>query len=113
MSKLPGRHSLLELIEAGHHGWRLFVNVVGRGWIGRGPRECAFQYVGWRTVKVTQDMVGMEIAQFATVETRSRGARRLTPEERNFAHQVREAGGFAGVAQRVGGSVAIGEIGEE
>jgi hypothetical protein len=57
-------------------------------------------------------MVGIDMAQFAAVDTRSRGGA-LTAEEQNFARQVREAGGFAGVAQRVGGGVAIGEIGEE
>ena len=107
------RRSILELIETAHLSWRLFVNAMGRGLSGRSLAECSFQLVGWRTVRVTEDMVGMDIAQFAVVETRSRGERVLSPEEMNFARQVREAGGFAGVAQRVGGGVAIGEIGEE
>lgn len=64
-------------------------------------------------MRITEDMVGVTFAQFAAVETRSRGKRRLSPEERNFARQVREGGGFAGVAQIVNGRACIGEIGEE
>jgi hypothetical protein len=74
-----------------------------------GAEHGAFHLVGWRTVKITADMVGMNLAQFAAVKESGR----LTADEVNFARQVREAGGFAGVAQRIGGRVAIGEIGEE
>jgi hypothetical protein len=99
------------MIEGLQRGWRLY--ATARGWQGRTVGDCAFQAIGWRTLRITKDMVGMSIAQFAAVETRSQGGVALTPEEINFARQVREAGGFAGVAQLVGGKVVVGEIGEE
>lgn len=56
--------------------------------------------IGWRTVVVTPDMVGRRIAVFTSIEIKTpRG--RLTPEQHNWLHAVRTAGGLAGVARSV------------
>jgi hypothetical protein len=67
-------------------------------------------------MKVTPDMVGMTIAQYVEVDAKTPQYKRMSPGQRNRARVIREAGGFAGIAQRVEGApgrVAIGEIGEE
>lgn len=130
----------LALVEATKKGWRLFQNAVGLGFVGRvmneyntsgstpmhvtvlGPSRRvhfgltpgSFDLVGWRPVVVTPDMVGTTIAQFATVDAKTAGYERLSPEQKIWARAVQTAGGFAAVAMRVdGGRVAIAEILEE
>lgn len=127
----------LTQLEATRKGWRLLQNSIGLGWVGRLLREYrssggkriyeiegqpirfglgtgTLDLVGWRPVKITADMVGMTIAQYAEVDAKTQGYRRMSAEQKNRARAIREAGGFAGVAMRVPeapGRVAIGEIG--
>ncbi len=54
--------------------------------------------IGWRTVVVTPDMVGQPIAQFVSIEIKTPTGR-VTPEQRNWLHAVRKAGGIAGIAR--------------
>ncbi len=81
-------------------GWRLFKNAVGSAWHGivteegmvsdnkgnwkvielhrahkitYGLRKGSSDLPGWRTVKITPDMVGERIAQFCAVECRGGG----------------------------------------
>lgn len=56
--------------------------------------------IGYRRVRVTEEMVGQEIAQFAAVEVKTpRG--RVRPEQRQFINHVLSAGGVAGIARSV------------
>ena len=56
--------------------------------------------IGYRRVRVTEEMVGQEIAQFAAVEVKTpRG--RVRPEQQQFINHVLSAGGVAGVARSV------------
>ena len=56
--------------------------------------------IGYRRVRVTEEMVGQEIAQFAAVEVKSaRG--RVKAEQQQFINHVLSAGGVAGVARSV------------
>ena len=62
--------------------------------------------IGWRTVVVTPDMVGQRLAVFTSIEVKTpRG--RLTPEQHNWLHAVRAAGGIAGVARSVADALQI------
>lgn len=129
----------LTQIEATKKGWRLLQNSIGLGWVGRLLREYpsggrriyeiegqpirfglgtgTLDLVGWRPVRITADMVGTVIAQYAEVDAKTQGYRRMNAEQKNRARAIREAGGFAGVAMRVEvpgePRVSIGEIGEE
>jgi hypothetical protein len=130
----------LALIEGTRKGWRLFVNTIAHGWVGKLERDhpssfgekCVelsharfftfglgsdtFDAVGWRTLEITQDMVGKSIAQIVWIDAKTQGYKRLSKGQRNFAQQVRKAGGFVGVAQQIEGAqgrIAIAEIGEE
>lgn len=61
--------------------------------------------VGFRTVTITPDMVGSQIAVFAAIEVKDRG--RATPEQLRFLEQVRQAGGLAGLARSVDDATEI------
>jgi hypothetical protein len=69
--------------------------------------------VGWRPVRITADMVGSTIAQYAEVDAKTQGYKRMSAAQKNRVRVVREAGGYAGVAMRVEGRAVIAEIGEE
>lgn len=56
--------------------------------------------IGWRTVTITQDMVGKPLAQFMSVEVKAPKGR-IRPEQLNWAEVVKRAGGIAVVARSV------------
>ena len=62
------------------------------GHILRGPSDL----IGWRTVTVTPDMVGSQVAIFAAIEVKDKSKASL--EQEQFIAQVRQSGGLAGVA---------------
>ena len=129
----------LAQMEATRKGWRLFVNFVGGLWLGRsiderktsaglhvvlhnakflrvGLTPGSFDLVGWRPLVVTPDMVGHTIAQFTTVDAKTKGYKRLSSEQLIWARAVKNAGGFVGMAMEVPekpGTVIISETGEE
>ena len=106
-------------------GVRLFRQNVGTGWTGditrlkdgsiliKNPRPLqaglckgSSDLIGWRSITVTQEMVGRKVALFLAVEVKGdRG--RATPEQRNFIDRVRLDGGLAGVARTVEDALAI------
>jgi hypothetical protein len=130
-------------LHATAKNWRLFPNPIGLGWIGRlvnewmvtrkgrrvhmvqladtarvrfGLTPGSFDLVGWKPLTITADMVGTTIAQFATVDAKTKGYKRLSPEQKMWARAVKKAGGYAGVAMRVPeapGRVLITDIPEE
>lgn len=61
--------------------------------------------IGWRTVVVTPDMVGRDVALFTAVEAKSRTGR-LTVEQQRFLDAVRAAGGIGVEARDVEGTLA-------
>lgn len=56
--------------------------------------------IGYRTVTVTPDMVGQQVAVFCSIEVKS-ATGRLRPEQRQWLEVVQAAGGIAGVARSV------------
>ena len=53
--------------------------------------------IGWRSVRVTQDMVGRTLAVFAAIEVKQE-KKKPTVEQAQFIEAVKSAGGIAGVA---------------
>ena len=108
----------LELTK--HDNVRLFRNNVGTGWAGRylgrdaagvtlianarplhaGLVVGSSDLIGWRTVTITEGMVGRRVAVFAALEAKTGGGR-LTVEQANFIKAVKAAGGFAGETRTV------------
>ncbi len=70
--------------------------ITSRVFYGVGPNGF-MDYIGWRSLVITPDMVGKTIAQFAGVEVKKPGD---TPTEEQLKRidQVNAAGGIAGWA---------------
>ena len=56
--------------------------------------------IGWRTITIGPEMVGQQVAVFASIEVKS-ATGRLRPEQRQWMEAVQAAGGIAGVARSV------------
>ena len=65
--------------------------------------------IGWRTVTVTPEMVGQQIAVFTSIEVKSTSAR-VKPEQKSWMDAVAAAGGIAGIARSVGEAMDILQI---
>ena len=102
-----------------HKDWRdsrlgHVVQVVGARLVRFGLHIGSGDLVGWRPVVITADMVGTTFAQFCSVDAKTKGYKRLSPDQLMWARAVRAAGGYAGVAMKVEGapgSIAISEVG--
>lgn len=85
---------------------RLFRNNTGtlRDQHGRpvqfGLAKGSADLIGWRTVTVTPDMVGQQVAVFTSIEVKTPTGR-LRPEQQQWLDAVQGAGGIAGVARSV------------
>ena len=85
---------------------RLFRNNTGtlRDQHGRpvqfGLCKGSADLIGWRTVTVTPDMVGAQVAVFLSIEVKTPTGR-LRPEQQQWLDAVQAAGGIAGVARSV------------
>lgn len=106
----------IALRAGGLRSCRLFRNTVGTGWQGSrvpdtrhgvvallNPRFVTFgltpdspDLVGWRSVVVTNEMVGATVAQFVGGEVKTRTGK-LSDGQRRFLRALRDAGGFASV----------------
>lgn len=81
-------------------GVRLFRNNVGAAkaqsgqWIKFGLHKGSSDFIGWRSVVITPDMIGKRIAQFIGVEIKTPTGR-ISPEQQGFLEEVNEWGGKA------------------
>jgi len=82
----------------------MFRNNVGMARLKDGGRmpyglcKGSSDLIGWRTVKITPDMIGKDIAVFTAIEIKTkRGI--VSDAQRNFIERVMLAGGIAGVAR--------------
>jgi len=57
--------------------------------------------IGWRSVTITPEMVGQQVAIFTSIEVKS-ATGRIRPEQQQWLNAVQAAGGIAGVARSVG-----------
>lgn len=62
--------------------------------------------VGWRSVTITPEMVGQQLAVFTAIEVKTPKGR-ATPEQRNWLETVQSAGGIAGIARSVADALRI------
>lgn len=91
---------------------RLFRNNTGtlRDQNGRpvqfGLCKGSADLIGWRTVTITEDMVGQQAAVFLSIEVKT-ATGRLRPEQQQWLDAVQAAGGIAGVARSVSDAEAL------
>jgi hypothetical protein len=62
--------------------------------------------IGWRTVTITPEMVGQQVAVFTSIEVKT-ATGRLRPEQQQWLDAVQAAGGIAGVARSVEDAQAL------
>jgi len=62
--------------------------------------------IGWRTVTITPEMVGTQVAVFTSIEVKT-PAGRVKPEQQQWLDAVQAAGGIAGVARSVEDALRI------
>ncbi len=91
---------------------RLFRNNTGtlRDQHGRpvqfGLCKGSADLIGWRTVTITPEMVGTQVAVFLSIEVKT-ATGRLRPEQQQWLDAVDAAGGIAGVARSVEDAQAL------
>ena len=91
---------------------RLFRNNVGRledksgRWVSFGLCEGSSDLVGYKTVKITAEMVGRDIAVFVAIECKTHKGK-LSSDQTNFLLAIRAAGGISGVARSVSDAESI------
>jgi len=86
---------------------RIFRNQVGSLPDPRTGRLVTFglargsaDLIGWRTITVTQAMVGTRLAIFTSIEVKTPTGR-IRPEQQAWLEAVTHAGGIAGIARSV------------
>ena len=96
-----------------HPDTKLFRNQVGSLPDPRTGRLVTFglargsaDLIGWRTVMVTPDMVGQQLAVFTSIEVKTPTGR-VRPEQQAWLAVVQNAGGIAGVARSVEDAVKL------
>jgi hypothetical protein len=92
---------------------RLFRNQVGQLPDPRTGRPVQFglargsaDLIGWRTVTVTPDMVGQQLAVFTSIEVKTPTGR-VAPAQQHWLQAVRTAGGVAGVVRSVNDAIKL------
>ena len=56
--------------------------------------------LGFKKIKITEDMIGKEIAQFVSIEVKCPKGR-LTPQQNNWLNFINKSGGITGVARSI------------
>lgn len=113
MSESTFAKQLLLWLSVRFKSVRVFRNNTGMGWAGEvkrltdgsihisNPRplraglcEGSSDYIGWKSVTITPDMVGQRLARFVAIETKRSGSARRSPAQVNFLNTVKDAGGI-------------------
>jgi hypothetical protein len=86
---------------------RLFRNQVGQLPDPRTGRPVQFglargsaDLIGWRTITITPEMVGTQLAVFTSIEVKTPTGR-VRPEQQAWQRTVSNAGGIAGIARSI------------
>ena len=63
--------------------------------------------IGYRTITITPDMVGQQVAVFLSIEVKTPTSGRIRPEQQQWLETIQAAGGIAGVARSVEDALRI------
>ena len=78
---------------------RLWRNNTGRP-VSFGLCKGSADLIGYRSITITPEMVGQQVAVFTSIEVKTPTGR-IRPEQRAWMETVQAAGGIAGVARSV------------
>ena len=86
---------------------RLFRNETGilpdprtGQWVQFGLAKGSSDLIGFKTIKITPEMIGQEIAQFVSLEIKTERGK-LSDIQQNWLQKVKSSGGIVGVARTV------------
>ena len=92
---------------------RLFRNQVGQlpdpttgRYIQFGLAKGSSDLVGFKTVKITPEMINQEVAVFVSIEIKTERGK-LTEVQQNWLQKVKSSGGIVGVARTVKDALQI------
>ena len=95
------------------HSLRLFRNQVGQlpdprtgRYVQFGLAKGSSDLVGFKTIKITPEMIGQEVAQFVSIEIKTERGK-LTEVQQNWLQKVKSSGGIVGVARTVKDALQI------
>ena len=98
-SNLRGNFYAGKLIK--HNGSSVVLGFARRLKAGCGPDGMP-DYIGWRQLTITPDMIGKTIAQFCAMELkRFDGQGRTTPEQIDMRDLINAQGGFAHIISSI------------
>ena len=86
---------------------RLFRNQVGQlpdprtgRYIQFGLAKGSSDLIGFKTIKITPEMIGQDLAVFTSIEVKTNSGQ-LSKYQHNWLQAVKKAGGIVGVARNV------------
>lgn len=95
---------------------RLFRNQVGQlpdprtgRYVQFGLAKGSSDLVGFKTVKITPEMIGQEVAQFVSIEIKTERGK-LTEAQQNWLQKVHDSGGIVGVARSIQDALKIVKV---
>ena len=95
------------------HSLRLFRNQVGQlpdprtgRYVQFGLAKGSSDLVGFKTVKITPEMINQEVAVFVSIEIKTERGK-LTDVQQNWLQKVKSSGGIVGVARTVKDALQI------
>tara|TARA_A100001391_G_C4990838_1_gene258057 strand:+ start:305 stop:703 length:399 start_codon:yes stop_codon:yes gene_type:complete len=95
---------------------RLFRNQVGQlpdprtgRYVQFGLAKGSSDLVGFKTVKITPEMIGQEVAQFVSIEIKTERGK-LTEVQQNWLQKVHDSGGIVGVARSIQDALKIVKV---
>lgn len=96
-----------------HSELRLFRNETGKlpnprtgKWVRFGLAKGSSDLIGFKTIKITPEMIGKDLAVFCSVEVKTNTGQ-LSKYQHNWLQAVKKAGGITGVARNVGDALKI------
>ena len=92
---------------------RLFRNETGKlpdprtgRWVQFGLAKGSSDLIGFKTIKITPEMIGQDLAVFTSIEVKTNTGQ-LSKYQHNWLQAVKKAGGITGVARNVGDALKI------
>lgn len=92
---------------------RLFRNETGKlpdprtgRWVQFGLAKGSSDLIGFKTIKVTPEMIGQDLAVFTSIEVKTNTGQ-LSKYQHNWLQVVKNAGGIVGVARNVRDALEI------